>query len=62
MIESYASVGRDDWLTEDSMRSACGLRLRDRDGPAAPGHDPHIGLDTPRIEEDLLIGLQCVRK
>ena len=62
MIESYASVGRDDWLTEDSMRIACGLRLRDRAEPAAPGHDPHIGLDTPSIAEDLLIGLRAVSR
>ena len=60
MIESYASMGRDDWLTEDSMRIARGLRLRDRVGPAAPGHAPQICLGTPSIAEDLLIGLRAV--
>ena len=44
------------------MRIACGLRLRDRAEPAAPGHDPHIGLDTPSIAEDLLIGLRAVSR
>ena len=33
MIEEYASLGGDEWLTEDTMRLSCGLPLRDRRQP-----------------------------
>jgi hypothetical protein len=36
-IESYAALGGDGCLTEDSMRLACGLQPRDRTKEVAPG-------------------------
>ncbi len=49
MIEQYAALGGDDGLTEDSMRLACGLKLRDRSKDQSPG-DGTLGCDSSQTE------------
>jgi hypothetical protein len=58
-IESYAALGGDAGLTEDSMRIACGLQARDRRGDVASGAAA-IALPTsdPTEESIEMVGLQ----
>lgn len=64
MIERYAALGGDGGLTEDSMRLACGLQLRDRRTEAVAGGDaPMLLSDSQEGDERAvyLNGLQVAQ-
>ena len=42
LIEQYAALGGDDGLTEDAMRGACGLPLRERSGTSSKQQTPAV--------------------
>ena len=51
MIEAYADLGGDEGVTEDCMRMACGLALRDRQKDAAAGAAAVVAIEGTSQDE-----------
>ena len=60
MIEQYAALGGDDWLTEVPMRIACGVVTRDRKSQANAHAHAVLIPESQDIRTSLMTGLQAV--
>ncbi len=60
MIEEYAGLGGDDWLTEDTMRLACGVPLRNRRAADEAQHDAILAPESQEVRDAFMVGMRSV--
>eukprot|EP00969_Alexandrium_andersonii_P175904 7777902-Alexandrium_andersonii.AAC.1 len=60
MVEPYAALGGDEWLTEDSMRAACGVGLRDRTAAGASQDVAQLQAASQDVRDGSVVGLESV--